>query len=348
MTGNPYATLPAERYWRKAVATVPPFALDPTRPDAFRLSRTERIATAGSCFAQQVARVLRGAGFNYYLAEPVPERADAARAEGEGNFSARYGNIYTTRQLVQLFDRAFGTFSPLLTAWPREDGRWVDPFRPRMEPEGFASPEEVVAERDRHLAHVRRLFETLDTLVFTLGLTEGWRDARDDAALQLAPGVAGGMWEADAYRYVNATVAEMTGDMLSFIDKLRAVNPGARLILTVSPVPISATYSDRHVLVSNAFSKSALRVVADEVAGARPNVFYFPSYEVVTSPATAGRYYSDNLRAVSEAGIRHVMRLFMAHADGAESSRAPAAALDVRREGERASDVICDEELLDA
>ena len=345
---NPYATLPAERYWRKAVATVPPFALDPTRRDAFRLTRTEKIATAGSCFAQQVARVLRRAGFNYYVAEDPPARLNPTLADQEGNFSARYGNIYTTRQLVQLFDRAFGEFRPLLTHWTRSDGRYVDPFRPRMEPEGFGSPDEVAAERDRHLARVRVLFETLDTLVFTLGLTEGWRDARDDAALQLAPGVAGGEWDPDLYRYVNATVGEMTGDMLGFIDRLRSVTPGARVILTVSPVPISATYDDRHVLVSNTYSKSALRVVADEVSRARSDVFYFPSYEVVTNPATAERYYSENLRAINEAGIRHVMRLFMAHMEGGGAEKPAAAALDVSREGERASEVICDEELLDA
>ncbi|MDB5511091.1 MAG: hypothetical protein JWR08_574 [Enterovirga sp.] len=345
---NPYASLPAERYWRKAVASVPPFLLDPTRPDAFRLSRTERIATAGSCFAQEVARVIRRAGFNFYVTEEPPVRRDNQLADMEANFSARYGNIYTTRQLVQLFDRAFGHFRPLVRAWEREDGRFVDPFRPRVEPDGYASEAEVVAAQEVHLSRVRHMFETLDTLIFTLGLTEGWRDARDDAALQLAPGVAGGAWDPAIHRFANATVGEMTADMLGFVDKLRAVNPAARIILTVSPVPIAATYSDRHVLVSNAYSKSALRVVADEVVQARPGVFYFPSYDVVTSPATAGRYYSENLRAVTEAGKQHVMRLFMAHLEDGGTPAAPAGALDARLEGERVSTVICDEELLDA
>lgn len=347
MAAHPYASLSAERFWRKAVAGVPPFALDPTRPEAFRLTREERIATAGSCFAQQVARVLRDAGYNFYVAEPPPARADAALADQEGNFSARYGNIYTTRHLVQLFDRALGRFRPELVAWEREDGRFVDPFRPRMEPDGFGSPDEVAAARHLHLAAVRRMFETLDTLVFTLGLTEGYADGRDGAALPLPPGVAGGSFDPERFRFVNATTAEMTADLVRFVDGLRDVNPAARLILTVSPVPIIATMEDRHVLVSNAFSKSALRVVADEVCRARPDVHYFPSYEVVTSPATAGRYYADNLRAVNEAGIRHVTRLFLAHAEGGAAPR-PAAPLDLARETSHASEVICDEEALEA
>ena len=346
MASNPYAGLAAERYWRTGVAGVPPHALDPTRREAFRLTRTERIATAGSCFAQELARVLRGAGYSFYVAEPPPERADAALAEQEGNFSARYGNVYTTRHLVQLMERAYGRFTPQLTAWRREDGRFVDPFRPRMEPDGFDSPDAVAAERDRHLAALRTLFEGLDTFVFTLGLTEGWIDLRDGAALQLAPGVAGGEWDPDRYAPVNATVFQMVGDLCRFVDALREVNPAARLILTVSPVPIIATMEDRHVLVSSSYTKSALRVVADETCRARPDVHYFPSYEVVTAPHTAGRYYSDNLRAINEAGKQHVMRLFLAHTEGADV--AGASALDVRDENRGASEVICDEEALDA
>lgn len=345
MAQHPYESLPAERYWRKAVASVPPFALDPTRPDAFRLTRAERIATAGSCFAQQVARALRQAGYNYYVAEPPPPRIDPGRAEQEGNFSARYGNIYTTRHLAQLLDRAFGRFAPSLGAWKRADGRFVDPFRPRIEPDGFASPEEVEADRRRHLEAVRRLFTELDTLVFTLGLTEGFVDRTDGAALPLPPGVAGGEFEAERYAFVNATVGEMVADMCRFLDGLREVNPSSRVVLTVSPVPIIATLEDRHVLVSSTFTKSALRVVADEVCRARPGVFYFPSYEVVTAPSTAGRYYADNMRAITEAGIRHVTRLFLAHAEG-EAPR-PAPSLDLARESEAAAGVICEEEMLD-
>lgn len=335
---NPYDGLPAERSWRRAVAGTPPFALDPSCPDAFRLSRSERIATAGSCFAQHVARFLKGNGYHVLAAEPP-------RGGTDDGFSARYGNIYTTRQLIQLFERAFGRFEPRLVGWERPDGRVVDPFRPRMQPDGFATIAECIAERDRHLAAVRGLFETLDTLVFTLGLTEGWRDTRDGAALPLPPGVAGGTWDPAEVGFANAGVSEMVGDLLAFVDGLRGVNRTARIILTVSPVPLAMTYRDRHVLVANASSKAALRVVADEVCAARPDVFYFPSYEIVTSPLTIGRYFSDNLRSVTPEGVDHVMRCFLSHAEAREAG---ATSFDIGRESRRTAQVICDEELLDS
>jgi hypothetical protein len=336
MPHHPYESLPTEQYWRKAVAGVPPFALDPLPPGTFRLSRSERVATAGSCFAQHVSRALQGAGFNFMAAE-----ADADA------FSARYGNVYTTRQLAQLFDRAFGRYRPTIAAWRRDDGRYVDPFRPRAVPDGFASPEEVETARETHLARVREMFLTLDTFVFTLGLTEGWRHTEDGAALPVPPGVAGGEFDPARYEFVNAGVAEMTQDVLGFLDALREVNRGARLVLTVSPVALVATYEARHVLVSNTLSKAALRVVADEVERARPDVHYFPSYEIITAPANLGRYLGDDLRSVNEAGVAHVMRCFFRHAEGGPAP-VTAAPLDVRREGDRVSAVVCDEELLDA
>ncbi|MDB5590863.1 MAG: hypothetical protein JWR86_1388 [Enterovirga sp.] len=346
MADHPYATLPAERYWRKAVAGVPPFALDPTRPEAFQLTRHEKIATAGSCFAQEVARVLQEAGYTYHVTEAPPARADRTRQEAETRFSARYGNVYTTRHLLQLFQRSVGTFKPALVAWRREDGRYVDPFRPSMEPDGFATEEEVAAARDFHLACVRELWRTLDTLVFTFGLTEGWIDRQDGAALPVPPGVMGGEWDRDRYGPVNGTVASMTEDMLAFLDGLRELNPASRVVLTVSPIPIIATVEDRHVLVSNSYTKSALRVVADEVCRARPNVFYFPSYEVATAPSTMARYFGENLRSINEAGLRHVMRLFLRHAEGAAPVR-HAAPLDLQQQASQVGQVICDEEALD-
>ena len=66
------------------------------------------------------------------LGEPLAE------AQGYGLYSARYGNIYTARQLRQLIDRAYGNFSPVEDIWTQPDGSVLDPFRPSVQPGGFA------------------------------------------------------------------------------------------------------------------------------------------------------------------------------------------------------------------
>ena len=111
---SPYADLPSNRYWRSAVAEPRGSLFKTLYSRKFDISRQSKIATAGSCFAQHIGRNLRKFGFTVLDAEPapagLPESAHAGF--GFGLFSARYGNIYTTRQLLQLVTEAFGDFAP--------------------------------------------------------------------------------------------------------------------------------------------------------------------------------------------------------------------------------------------
>jgi hypothetical protein len=320
----------------------------------FRINASERVATAGSCFAQHIARHLTKSGFNYYVTEQAHPLTPAAFREkyNYGVFSARYGNIYTSRQLVQLFDRAYGQFTPRENVWNGPDGRFFDPFRPNIQPAGFASEAELRADRNQHFAAVRRMFETLDVFVFTLGLTEGWTSVEDGAAFPLCPGVVAGTFDATRHRFVNLTTEEVVADVEAFLQRLWQVNASARIVLTVSPVPLMATAEDRHILVSTTLSKSVLRVAADVVDRKYPNVAYFPSYEIITGAYSRGSYFGPDLRAVTEDGVQHVMRLFLRHATDAANLEAGELASHATptdaylEEGKAIVDVICDEDAL--
>lgn len=312
---SPYAELPDHQFWRRAVSRVEPFLLDPVIESGVKIGRADKVATAGSCFAQHISRSLRVAGFNYYVVEdrsPFDDDKEANR-RNFGVFSARYGNLYTVQQLLQLFLEAFDRRAPQEVAWRRGDGRFVDAFRPQIEPDGFASVEEVHANRKAHLAAVRRMFETSDVLIFTLGLTEAWRSRADGSVFPLAPGVAGGSYDAKRHEFVNYSIFEVYQAMSDFIVEFRRINPGCRIVLTVSPVPLIATYESRHVLVSTIYSKSVLRVAAAEIVKVNDGVEYFPSYEIITGNYTRGAYYESDMREVNAIGVAHAMKVFMKH-----------------------------------
>jgi len=203
-------------------------------------------------------------------------------------------------------------------AWTSPDGHVVDPFRPTIQPGGFASEAEMRADRTQHLAHVRAMFETLDILVFTLGLTEAWVSKVDGAAFPLCPGVAGGTFDPLSHEFRNLRTADVRAQIGEFAARLRLVNPNARIILTVSPVPLAATASGNHVLPATIYSKSVLRAAAQEACEDLPEIFYFPSYEIVTGPQARGRFFADDLREVTEEGVDHVMRVFLRRAAGIE------------------------------
>ncbi|MCA7980252.1 GSCFA domain-containing protein [Burkholderia cepacia] len=342
--GNPYRGLPDFHFWKRAVAEPAMQDVDPVSPPRFTVARKQKVATAGSCFAQHIARTLSANGFNYLVSETAPPELDAAQAHARnfGVFSARYGNVYTARQLLQLIQRVNGNFVPAEQHWVRDDGRLVDPFRPQIEPEGFADLDALTRSRDVHFAAVKAMFEQMDVFVFTLGLTEGWRSREDGAVYPLAPGVAGGSMDPERYEFVNFTAGEVVADVQASLDLLRAINPAAKVILTVSPVPLIATFEPRHVLTSTTYSKSVLRVAADEIRAANAHVEYFPSYEIITGAFTRGAYFEDDLRSVKEAGVAHVMRLFLTHYMTSDEAASGAAA---RAHRELAS-IVCDEEAI--
>lgn len=350
---HPYKTLPPAAFWRSAIGEVEPSAVDPVIEAAFQISPSDKVATAGSCFAQHIARHLRDNGFNFLVTEPGHPIAPPKLLESfaYGLFTARYGNIYTSRQLVQLVKRVYGEFQPADDLWERHDGALVDPFRPQIQPDGFSCPEEYQADRATHFAAVRKALEELDVFVFTLGLTECWSSAEDGAVYPLCPGVAGGRFDSARHRFVNLDVGEVVADLLEFIDRLRTLNAGARVILTVSPVPLVATASGSHVLAATTYSKSVLRVAAELVARARPDVAYFPSYEIITGGYSRGRYFAADCRSVTEAGVAHVMRLFLTHYTGTEVGRAaPVQSEEISfvSRMEALVEVACDEEALAA
>jgi hypothetical protein len=350
---HPYEGIPPHQLWLRSIAGVVPDEVDPVVMGKFKITPQDKVATAGLCFARNIARHLKAAGFNYYVSEPANPIISPGLAEkfGYGIFTARYGNIYTPRQLLQTLRRAYGEFHPVEDVWQLVDGRIVDPFRPQIQPDGFISMDEFNADRRAHFAAIRRAVEQLDVLVFTLGLTETWYSRLDGAVFPVCPGVAGGQFDDTRHGFLNFSVTDIITDLEKSILIIREKNPTSRFILTVSPVPLVATAIDRSVLVSTTYSKSVLRVAAEEIARYDRGIAYFPSYEIITGSYTRGAYFADDLQSVTEAGVSHVMKLFLRHyADGANQvveDHSPAHETAREARMPEAAAVMCDEKALD-
>ncbi len=313
---HPYVNLPTRQFWKHASAGADGLSYDPLASPAFALSPEDRIVTAGSCFAQHVARHLTRNGYNHLITEPAHPLASAeiALRHNYGVFAARYGNIYTARQLLQLLQRAYGIFTPAENAWNARDATaLIDPFRPAVQPGGYVDLAELEQDRAQHFEAVRAAVEGLDVFVFTLGLTEAWVDRRDGAVFPLAPGVAGGSYDPERHASVNFGVEETAADLAASLAFIRERNPGVRAVITVSPVPLNATFEDRDVWVSTTLSKAVLRLAAEAVVAADPLSLYFPSYEIITHPAVRGRYFAEDARQVLPEGVAHVMSVFERH-----------------------------------
>jgi hypothetical protein len=322
---HPYSDLPDQKFWRRYVPKQPWRDLQLVTTPKFRIARSDVISTAGSCFAQHISRYLRAAGVPTLQAEaPHPLHVELGGETASYElFPARYGNIYTARQCLELFRQAFGLM-PVIHDYAGQQGRYYDLLRPNAVPDGYASLDEARNERLYHLACVRHMFASSNVFVLTLGLTESWRHAGNGHTYPVCPGTARGQYDPQQHQFHNLTHAEVTADLEQLIAGLAAVNPGLRLILTVSPVPLVATYTSDNVLVASSYSKAVLRAAAGEVEARHAQVAYFPSYEIISHAASFGQYLESDLRDVAERGVHHVMTSFLgSFLEGGEAAAAP-------------------------
>ncbi len=321
MTDHPYRQQPDSCFWSRAVSNgYSPTAAATTGAPFLR--KGDVVVSAGSCFASNMIPWLEAGGLTYVRTEePHPAFAQLPENLGYRAFSAAYGNIYTARHLRQLYERASGAFTPAEDRW-HVAGKVVDPFRPGLR-HPASSDKEFDLLTAQHLAAVRTAFESATVFVFTLGLTEAWEATEDGAVYPACPGTVAGLFHPARHRFRNFTVEEVTADLTSFIRRVRLANPALRVVLTVSPVPLVATATRSHVLVATTYSKAVLRVAAQQVCEAEPDVAYFPAYEIITGPQADHGYFAEDRRNVTEAGVTAVMTALMANSQLPVSGVAP-------------------------
>ncbi len=307
---TPYDSLPRQNFWKASAQAGGALEVDFDYGRKFTFAPADRFATAGSCFAQHLARHLETRGVELLAAEARHPLVREDAGHGYGLFSARYGNIYTVRHLRELVEQALGARAPICEFVEAPGGRWIDMLRPRAVPMGFSGALHARADRHFHLQAVRRMLETLDVFVFTLGLTEAWENIEHGYCYPIVPGAIAGEHSSRHHRFVNYSFREVAADLRRTIELLSAVNPKARVLLTVSPVGLVATAEPRSVMVSTSASKSVLRAAVDETVREHAGVDYFPSYEIITGPYGRGRYWTEGCRDVTEEGVRVVMEVF--------------------------------------
>jgi hypothetical protein len=348
---HPYQNAPDHCFWSRSVSS----GFDVRQlvdHDGPLIRPGEPVASAGSCFASNLVPFLEGAGFEYLRTEGRNPAFSTVRPENLGyeNFSAAYGNIYTPRQLLQLLRRCLGSFRPAEDRWHTNAGV-IDPFRPGLRYHALTDREFDLLGA-QHLLAVRRVFEQAKVFIFTLGLTEAWVSRLDGAVFPACPGTIAGTFDEARHAFVNFSVDDVTSDLDAFVTELCALNRRVRIILTVSPVPLVATATGKHVLPSSTYSKAVLRTSAEEIVRRHACVSYFPAFEIVTGPQAPDTYLEADRRSVTQEAIATVMTAFLAACETADEAARMVNA--PRKEGDSArrlsrmlSQVECEEAMAD-
>jgi tetratricopeptide (TPR) repeat protein len=86
----------------------------------------------------------------------------------------------------------------------------------------------------------------------------------------------------DKFYFRTTSVSENVENIKILIDKIRDISPSIKIILTVSPVPLMASFEYDSCVVADCISKSIMRVTAHEIianSGIK-NIHYWPSFEI--------------------------------------------------------------------
>lgn len=283
-------------------------SLFPDVDPGFSFCPGSRVFTIGSCFVRNIEEHLHG--------YEVPTLRFSAPKEEWPYRPNGLLNEFNPGTIAQRIQRAFlGEPAPEETIVPGTEGGFVDLLLPGTEPVSY----ERAFERRREVDAIYADLPDADVVIVTLGLIEAWIDNRSGTYLNRMPPTRMFAEHPDRYSLHIMDVSDAY-PLLESAFRLLA-DSGKKVVMTVSPVPLSATFSGKDAVVANTFTKSVLRVCADRLSS-YPGIDYFPSYEIVTSGGLAN-FFDDN-RHVSDRTVGEIVTYMLSRYEA--ESEAPALA----------------------
>jgi GSCFA family len=226
------------------------------------VTRQSKVIAFGSCFAEYFIRFLAAHGYNDWTAPS--ERYALSEENLLLSLGQTFENVFV---IVQQFRWAFGEFTP-------KPGTWITKDKVCFE-----------ANEERRLK-VRSTLSQADIVVITLGLSEVWFDQVENEPLWRP--MPERLYEPKRHVFRLASVAETEQALLELDRLVQQHCRKLKIIFTVSPIPLLATFRNQSSITANQVSKSILRVGLDTFLAKASSItagryFYFPSYELVFS-----------------------------------------------------------------
>lgn len=231
---------PDDKFINRVIAKT---IIGPYAPVAPLITKASKVASLGSCFAEEISKVLR-----------------ARELDVEYFF------------LDELWNSAFaldGILTSIMSGTPVRLGRkdeWAE-----------MNAEKMVQIRQR-LQDVELFIFTFGLSLCwfnssgALVLKEQVNVSKNNATAHVADSVMR-----------QTTVEENEAAILRCLQHVRQLSPKASIVMTLSPVPLLGTLAEIPSVPANTISKAVLRLALDKVHSRKlEGVYYWPSYEIVT------------------------------------------------------------------
>jgi GSCFA family len=280
----------------------------PTVSPSFEIGAADTIFAIGSCFARNVEKALEAAG-KRVLSREFDLGEIGASLEDGANFFNKYSIHSVYNEIRWALER--DSFPGADIIYEIGKDRYVDP---QLGMARLDFPlETILAFRHRYLDAMKAVVDA-DVIILTLGYVETWYDRKLDLYLNVVP--PSQVIKAEPERFEFRVLSY--GDIMQALEALHALllkhrTKPLKMLVTVSPVPLLATFRDMDVLVANAYSKSVQRAALDEFLLDKAGVDYFPSYEFVALSNPSVAWSRGDYRHVSQDLINRIMSNVLTH-----------------------------------
>ena len=250
-------------------------------PDAPVIDKDTRITAFGSCLAANISKWLGKRNYRVSTKDPDAQNAYVVRI-GEGMV-----NSFVIRQQFE---------------WAWENKSFDEALWHGYDREVYGYDETVRTQ-------TKGLFDNTDVFILTFGLSEVWYDAQTENVFWRT--VPKQYYDPERHLFRVSTVEENCDNIDAIYQLIRKHRPDAKIIMTLSPIPLIATFRDESCITANSVSKSILRVAIDEVMRARKAegyLHYWPSYELVMDVFRAP--FKDDRRHIDPLILDFIMTQF--------------------------------------
>ena len=247
-------------------------------PD-FLIDYNSRLMMLGSCFAENM-----GSKFSYYKFDVDVNPC---------------GIIYTPLSVANVLRLIVEGKQFEKSDLRQVGGKWVSLYHHGA----FSStdPDECLRRINDRLTKATGELRTLDLLVITWGTAWVYRYTRENIVVSNCHKIPSQEFERS-----RLSVEDIVKEYLVLIGRLREINPGLRILFTVSP--IRHWKDGAH---GNQLSKATLLLAIDRLREELQHVYYFPAYEIVLDELRDYRFYADDMLHMSGFTVDYIWERFL-------------------------------------
>jgi len=249
----------------------------PIYPDDIKIKPTDKFILSGSCFSEEIGQRLYRGGWNTLI----------------NPFGIQFHPYVHGKLILHAIDQTF----PIENFIIKRDELFFSLFHHSSI---YANTEEnLIFKLKEQQQNLRKAIEQSDYLFFTFGTAFYFYHKEKELTVANCHKIPQSEFEKKI-----SEPSEIINLYIDVKEKIKKLNPKAKIFITVSPVRYL-----RHGIIENALSKSILLYAAHKLSSEH-GYYYFPSYELISEDLKDYRFYKEDLMHPNVMAIDYVWDKF--------------------------------------